>query len=74
MDILTKALMAAGEELASEHSWCFEGDPGCPPTLDSPFILVVYKHMLPLVDHAGWKKDRIAALRAEIALLEATPS
>ena len=74
MDDLTKALMAAGEELAREHAWCFDGDPGCPPTEDNPFVEVTRKHVAPMVDAEGWRTARIAALKAELALLESTPN
>lgn len=73
MDDLTRALMSAGEELAREHAWCFDGDPGCPPLDDNPFITVVRKHVEPMVDADGWRTARIAALKAELVLLESTP-
>jgi hypothetical protein len=74
MDVLTKALMAAGVVLAREHGWCFDGDPGCPPLEDNPFITVVRKYVEPMVDVDGWRNVRIAALKAELALLETTPN
>ena len=74
MDDLTKALMAAGEELALEYEWCFDGDPGCPPRDDNPFITVVRKYVEPMVDVDGWRSARIAALKAELALLESPPN
>lgn len=71
-DDLTNALMAAGEELARDYAWCFDGDPGSPPLIDNPFIVVVRKHVEPMVNADGWRASRIAALKAELAVLEST--
>lgn len=70
MDDLTKALIESGEELANDYTWCFDGDPGCPPSVDNPFITVLRKHLVPLIDVESWRKSRIAALKAELELLE----
>lgn len=72
MDDLTKALIAAGEELAHEHAWSFGGDIGCPPLANNPFVTVVRKHIEPMVYPDGWRRVRIATLKAELALLEST--
>lgn len=71
MDALTEALLKAGEELAKEYAWCFEGgDPGVPPTPKDPFVTVLTKHVAPLLQTEEWRAARIAALRAELATLE----
>jgi hypothetical protein len=74
MDDLTKALIAAGEELAREHAWCFDGYHGCPPEEDNTFVEVVRKHVAPIVDADCWRAARIAALKAELELLESPPN
>ena len=68
-DELTRAILRAGDELAIKYGWCFDGDPGCPPNTDNPFIEVVRKHVLPLVNTRESRERRIALLRFELSLL-----
>lgn len=70
VDPLTGALLAASEELATRFEWCFDGDPGVAPDADHFFIQLMLKHLEPLFDGATWKAARIAALRAELEMLE----
>lgn len=70
MKELEAAILLAGEELATEHQWCFDGDPGSPPTEENPFFVVLMKHVSPLVNIEEYKAARIAALKAELQSLE----
>lgn len=68
---LRAALIEAATELERNYSWRFGEDngeitEGDPP---SPEFLEVFEHHLSLVN-PEWREHRIAALRAELALLE----
>jgi hypothetical protein len=69
MNGLMTAIMQAGKDLAENHDWCFDGEIGQPPDEDNPFVTVVYNHVIKVVGN-DWKKERIKALKAELALLE----
>ena len=70
MKELKAAILNAGEELAKDHQWCFDGEPGVPPTIDNPFFVVLMHHISPLVNTEEYKAARIAALKAELHSLE----
>lgn len=67
MELLTKALQDAKKELVQNHGWFF-GD--FDEFKDSPFFLVMEKHLSPLMGIEEYKKARIAALKAELEELE----
>lgn len=67
MDALVEAIIDAGTELGTEHGWCFEDESGA-PTKDDYFTKIMLKHLRPLLGD-GYKKARIAALKAELASL-----
>lgn len=68
--LLEQAIIAAGKELANEYNWCFDGEPGEPPSIDNPFVAVVYKHVAPLTDSRTWAEAEVISLRAKLAYLE----
>ena len=67
MEELKKAIQAAGEELRDTYEWLLDDD-------ETLFAQVVLKHVAPVIDPAAVetaRKTKIAALRAELAALEA---
>ena len=68
MDVLMKAIMAAGKELGNEHEWMFDGGTD-KPGMEDCFVRVLIKHVSPLIS-PEFKAARIAALRAEADMLE----
>lgn len=73
MDELKKAIEAAGEELVYAHCWSLDEDED-KPIAETLFSRVVLKHLSPLLapgEMAAARKAKIAALRAELAALEA---
>ena len=69
MDELTKAILAAGEELYHDYAWSVGDDCEEQPEPDGVLVSVMRKHLAPLLG-SGWKQVRIKALRAEIEMLE----
>lgn len=73
MDELKKAIEAAGRELRDEHEWGLDDDSSL-PILDTLFARVMLAHVAPVIDPEAVraaKAAKIAALRAELAALEA---
>lgn len=70
LDPLTAAIIAAGNELATEHMWCFNGDIGPGPEPDDVFTTVLLKHLKTVTDMSAYVAARKTALRAELAELE----
>jgi hypothetical protein len=72
MDELTKAIIAAGDELEKEHGWDVWEDYVGSPKSDGTFCTVIRKNLMPLIDMDALKAAKIKALRAELAALEST--
>lgn len=73
MDELTKAIIAAGDELTKKHDWSVDDNGnGCSAEPDGKFCTVLRKHLLPLVNVSAFKTAKIQALRAELAALESS--
>ena len=73
MDDLLNAIVKAGRELMHEHAWdCSDEGTGMEAdvTPEGIFAQTIAKHVAPMMDVEGWKKAKVAALRAEIASLE----
>lgn len=71
MDAITKAVFAAAKELQGLGWTLDDAGLGENPTEESQFIRILVKHMQPFADQATHRNARIAALRAELAALEA---
>jgi hypothetical protein len=69
MTPLERAIHAAGTELVEKHGWGMCDDPRT-PMLETMFGRVVMKHVAPLLSPEA-RAVRIAALLAELAVLEA---
>jgi hypothetical protein len=70
-DPLIAAILAAGQELASEHHWCFDGDIGPGPTEENEFVIVLLKHLRPITNTGAFMVARRAALVAELEAIDA---
>jgi hypothetical protein len=69
---LLAALIAAADELYKSHGWTLDDEAmGNQPEPDGEFVTVLAKHIAPLLDPEERKRARVAALRAEIAQIEA---
>jgi len=70
MSELTKAIIAAGEELCNEHGWGVCDEDKSEIGSDCVFVKVLVKHINPLLDVEQMKRIRIATLKAELSVLE----
>jgi len=70
MDELTKAIIAAAQELQDEYGWGMSDDGIELVGADGTFVTTMLKHIAPLFGD-GWRLARTAALKAELTQLEA---
>lgn len=71
-DPLANAILRAGAELSKDHGYDFGGtNYGDPPELDSEFVQVLMKHLIPMFNHKSWKEYRIIIMKSKIAALKA---
>lgn len=67
MDELTKAIIEAGNELAREYEWTFDGGfRPSGPSVENEFVVVIRKHIAPLLDIDQLINARVIALTAEL--------
>jgi hypothetical protein len=70
MDELTKAIIAAAQELQDEYGWGMSDDGVAIVTANGTFVTTMLKHIAPLFGDGG-RLARIEALKAELEQLEA---